>query len=326
MKHFPVFVVLLSENSSKNCFLQKEPRETTDLIKILDVQPKKIVMMKNLLVAGLASLIVLSTSCEKKENQSSQGNGRLKVSITDSPLPLDFIESATVTVIQGKIRSTGSEDQEAAFNTFFEDTATFDLMDLQNGVTSELADIEIPAGSYDEVRLIVSSASITLKDGAVYDVKVPSGSSSGLKIKVHPPIVVEGGLTSELVLDFDVSRSFVLKGNMNTPAGIKGFNFKPVVRSVNVSTAGRLEGMVSDTSDTVIPNASVWLEKDTVVASSQTDSTGYYNIIAVPAGEYDVYATGENYDTVTVSGVMIHAANSTRQDFVLTPVDTASVK
>ncbi|HYW96761.1 MAG TPA: DUF4382 domain-containing protein [Bacteroidales bacterium] len=276
--------------------------------------------MKRIIFAGLASLLVLTTSCEKKDNSSDEGNGKLKVSITDSPFPFELIQSASVTIVKGEVKAADvNGNEEASFLTFFEDSATFNLMDLRNGITDELTVADIPAGSYDEVRLVISSASITLVNGQTYDLKIPSGSSSGLKVKIDPSIDVNGGLTSELVLDFDVSKSFVLKGNMKTPAGINGFNFKPVIRAVNTSSSGRLQGMVTDTTDMAVAGVSVWLEQDTVVASALSDTTGYYKIIALPEGEYDVYATKPGFDTVSVQGIMINAANSTQQDFTLTP-------
>ena len=271
-----------------------------------------------MIFAGLACLIVVATSCEKKTgNSTGPGNGTLKVSITDSPFPMDYIASATVTVVRAEIRPAGEAD--TSFITIFNDSATFDLMDLRNGITDELSRTEIPAGSYDEMRLYVTSASLTLTGGETFNLKVPSGSTSGLKIKVDPPIDVQGGLTSELVLDFDLSRSFVVEGNFNTPAGIKGFIFKPVIRAVNASTSGRVEGMVTDTTGSALSNVTVWVQKDTLVAASLTDSTGFYRIIAIPAGAYDVSASMESYETSDVQGVTVTAGNSTRQDFVLVP-------
>ena len=43
------------------------------------------------------------------------------------------------------------------------------------------------------------------------------------------PVTVESGQDVSLTLDFDVSKSFVVQGNPNTPAGIKGFLMKPTV-------------------------------------------------------------------------------------------------
>jgi hypothetical protein len=167
--------------------------------------------------------------------------------------------------------------------------------------------------------LYVDQAGIKVKDGETYNLKVPSGAQTGIKVFISPYLKVEGGLTSELLLDFNLEKSFVLKGNMDTPAGIKGFNFKPVIRAVNISTAGRIEGIVTDTSNVQLENAHVWIEQDSVVASAFTDSLGYYAIIGIPAGIYSLYATGESFDTVAYHGIEVVAANLTIQNFILTP-------
>ena len=58
--------------------------------------------------------------------------------------------------------------------------------------TEVLADLEIPAGTYHELRLIVESASVTLADGYEFRdgttesvMKVPSGAQTGIKLKLR---------------------------------------------------------------------------------------------------------------------------------------------
>ena len=89
---------------------------------------------------------------------------------------------------------------------------------MRNGVTAELAAELVPAGEYDLLRLIVSGAIITLTDETTFDVKIPSGAQTGIKIFLDPPIAVGGGLASEVLLDFDVIQSFVVQGKRDTPA------------------------------------------------------------------------------------------------------------
>ena len=104
---------------------------------------------------------------------------------------------------------------------------------------------------------------------------------------------------------------------MDSPAGIKGFIFKPVIRAVNNSTAGRLEGKVTDKNNAKIKAASIIVKQDTVVASAIADTMGYYAIIGLPSGTYSVLAAKENFDTVKVDGVKIVGGNRTILDFIL---------
>lgn len=272
----------------------------------------------NLLITFLL-VVCFAIGCSR-DNSSAPNNemGRLLIRITDDPFPIDLVQEANVTINKIEIRRA-TEDSGTPFLILSEESRTFNLLDLQNDVTEVLVDLEIPTGSYDLLRLHVSEASIKLKDETNFDLKVPSGAQTGLKIFIEPAIDVLLGLTSELLLDFDVSKSFIVQGNPNTPAGIKGFNFKPVIRAVNMSTAGRITGLVTDTASIALENARVWIEQDSVISSAFTDGTGKYALIGILEGGYSVFATKTNYDTVSVSRVDVIVANKTTLDFDLTP-------
>ncbi|MCJ7448679.1 MAG: DUF4382 domain-containing protein [Bacteroidales bacterium] len=275
--------------------------------------------MKKLFFALFTSaFIVLLSSCSDKINNNNNEPGRLVVKVTDAPFPIDFIDSAAVTIIKVEIRKAGDGIADGnPFMVIFEDTITLNLVELRNGIVDELLDIEIPQGKYDLIRLYVDKASLKIKDGDSYNVKVPSGQQTGIKVFIEPAINVEGGLTSELLIDFDLSRSFVMRGNLHKPSGINGFIFKPVIRAVNSTTAGRIAGMVTDTAKIKIKNPTVWVKQDTVVATTVGDTLGHYAIIGLPAGTYSVHATKENYDTVSFTGVKVVEGNLTVQNFIL---------
>ena len=272
--------------------------------------------MKKILFSFLAATIVMIfTGCNKTNDD---GMGRLVVKITDAPFPVDNVESAAVTLTKVEIRKAGDGINDGnPFMVLWEGTETINLLDLRNGVVERLIDLEIPAGEYNLLRLYVDEASMKIKDGDNYTVKVPSGKQTGIKIFIRPGIVVEGGLTSELLLDFDLSRSFVMRGSTVSPSGIKGFIFKPVIRAVNNSTAGRLEGKITDKDNIKIKEASILVRQDTLVASAIADTMGYYAIIGLPAGTYSVIAAKENFDTITVDDVKIISGNRTILNFIL---------
>jgi hypothetical protein len=262
-----------------------------------------------------ATLILIFTGCSKT---TDSGNGRLVIKVTDAPFPLSYVESATVTIIKVEIRKAGDCIGDGnPFLVVWEGTKTFNLLELRNGLVEDLLNLEIPQGEYNLIRLYVNEAGLKIKDGENFNVKVPSGQQTGIKIFIKPGLVVEGGLTSELLMDFDLSRSFVMRGNMDSPAGIKGFIFKSVIRAVNNSTAGRLEGKVTDMTNTKIKAASIIVKQDTLIASAIADTMGYYAIIGLPSGTYSVLAAKENFDTVKVDDVKIINGNRTILNFIL---------
>jgi len=263
----------------------------------------------------IVATLLFSGSCDTTDHIDGT-NGKLIIKITDDPFNISYIESASVTITKVEIRK--ADDSEGyPFMVISEDTLTYDLINLRNGITEDLLNIDIPAGNYDLVRLYVSDASLKIKDlPDVFKVKVPSGSQTGIKLFINPVLQVEGGLTSELLLDFNLSRSFVMRGNLNT-AIKNGFIFKPVIRASNLSSTGRIEGVVSDTADNKIANAEVWIEQDSVIATSYTDTVGYYALIGIPAGTYSIFATKENFDTIQYSDLKVVAGNRVIQNIVL---------
>ncbi|NMC41941.1 MAG: DUF4382 domain-containing protein [Bacteroidales bacterium] len=201
-------------------------------------------MKKIFVLAGAVALLV--SACTKTENVP----GRLVVKVTDDPFNISYVESATVTITKIELKRAGHNFSpgDNPFIVLSEDTITFDLINLRNGITEKLLDMEIPAGTYDQLRLYVDNAGLKIREHhSPFHCKVPGGPRTGIKIFIRPALMVEGGLTSELLLDFDLSRSFVMLGNLNHHMGVNGFIFKPVIRAVNNSSAGRVEGFVSDT-------------------------------------------------------------------------------
>jgi uncharacterized repeat protein (TIGR02059 family) len=283
--------------------------------------------MKKLIFAFFVSAVLMS-GCNKTETTTSGGPGRLSVKITDDPFDINYVESATVTITKIEVRKTGASEGDP-FIVLSETPVVVDLFQLRNGITQELANLVVPQGNYDLIRLYVDEASLKLKEHAEsFSMKVPGGSQTGIKVFISPDIHVEGGISAELLLDFSLSKSFVMRGNMAHAAGVNGFIFKPCIKATNNSTAGRIEGFVTDSSPEKIKlaNAKVTLRNDTATAETFTDESGHYVFIGVPAGTYSMTAVIESYDTAGADGVVVFAGNKVIQDFVLSrPLYVSSV-
>lgn len=271
---------------------------------------------RSILAGIITASLVFMAGCN--EDILKDETGRIIVRMTDDPFRIEFVEWAKITISKIEIRTQADFDS-VKYITLSDKTNTYDLIKLRNGVTEELVSAELPIGTYDEIRLITAEASLKIKDGGEFTVKIPSGSQTGIKVLIKPAVKVEGGLTSELLIDFDLSKSFVLKGNTNKPDGINGFNFKPVIRAVNNSTVGTIEGMVTDVTLKKLINATVWVRKDTVIATAYTDTLGKYVLPGIPAGIYIVGAWKEKYDSLEFAGVGVSAGNKTTRNIALKP-------
>jgi len=293
--------------------------------------------MKSKLFGSLVLLLGLMYGCNGLFNNddSAAKSGKIKISLTDAPFPSDLVEEVNVTIDMVRLKMAGedeTEDSELAetddgseFITLEVDE-TFNLLALRNGVTVTLGELEIPAGKYSEVRLHVVEAKIKLVgvEGEM-DIKIPSGSSSGLKIKIKPFLVIDDAEAEsyELLLDFDVSRSFLVKGNMKK-GEIKGFMFKPVIRATNLASAGSLSGLVMEdgVEDSHLKNAHVYLispeDVTDTIATGKTNKEGFYKIIGIPGGTYNVTCEKDGYINVNdAEQVEIVVGEETIKDFVM---------
>lgn len=286
----------------------------------------------------LIGMIVFS--CEQSADVQLQNkkSGVLTVKITDAPFPSDLVAEANITIDMVTLKKsdlnmdesnaesdTSSMSDTTAFIVLSEETQTINLLDLSNGVTKVLSENEIPAGNYNEIRLHVVDAGIKLNDGREYDLKVPSGNASGLKIKIKPTLQITEGMYGQVLIDFDVSRSFNAIGNDHSKNGIKGFHFKPVVRGVNMTVTSGISGIVSDTSKVNLQGATILLlsEGDTLTSALSAED-GHYAIIGVPEGTYSMECTHVDYDTLKVDNVEVLSGEITEQNFVLTKKEEAT--
>jgi hypothetical protein len=204
------------------------------------------------LVAVLAmSPLLLPLACGDSTSPSSN-MGTVVVKLTDAPFPTDQVASVNVYVVRVESRTATADDAEADANldngsaagwtTLAQPNATFNLMALQNGATATLGEAALAPGTYNGLRLIIdpSKSNVTLKNGTVLNggstpnVSFPSASRSGLKILLSKPLTVVAGTTTTLLVDFDVSDSFVMRGNDITKNGLL---FKPVIRGSVIDAA-----------------------------------------------------------------------------------------
>lgn len=286
--------------------------------------------MKKLSIIPLffAAVLFSLVSCNKEDGPVGEGNGRVNVHLTDAPFPIGMVSSTEVTIDKVEIRQyleVEGEADEGNFIVLAEGEMTFDLLELTNGVTEQIASANLPAGRYDMIRLHVVDASVTLNSGTVFDLDIPSGSESGLKIKIEPTIQLNEGQTSDVLLDFDLSKSFVVKGNLGST--INGFIFKPVVRGVLLGTAGRIEGKVTAEGGAALEHAMVklWSQEngnvvwgdENILISAFSELNGNYKLIGLPVGNYTMTCEMEGYKNDTIENVQVTAGISTTANFQL---------
>lgn len=256
------------------------------------------------LIAAIGVSVLGLAACS---DSSGTNTGLLTVRLTDAPFPFSDIARVDVFVSRVDARTTEPTDAEAADETDQAEWTTVaspgtlvNLLDLADGKTFNLGATTLATGTYNGFRVIIdpTKSSMTLADGTHPDIKFPSAAQSGIKVQLDKPIqLTENG--SVMTLDFDVGRSFVMRGN----DARNGFIFKPVVRAVAQDITGSFSGSVHANSATgpavqgatveVLTAGSLINDADPthIVRTTSTDANGNYRIAFLLPGTYVVRAT-----------------------------------
>ena len=181
----------------------------------------------------LALGLLLLPACDSTDTDAGRAN--LTVRLTDAPFPFDLAAAANVTLT--RIELVASDDagpdstDDGSPRVVLYDGApiALNLLDLRDGVDTVLVrSLSVPAdGAHRQLRFYLGDeASVEFLDGSVYDLRLPSAQQSGVKVMLPP---FEGdGQDVDVLVDFDVEKSFVVLGNPGSPS-FNGFLFKPVL-------------------------------------------------------------------------------------------------
>lgn len=164
-------------------------------------------MKRNLIVFTALSIFcaTLIISCSKNEDTVA-GSSTLRVRLTDAPTALDsvFVDIQQVRV---KMQNDSSENGWINLNT---NAGIYNLLQLQNGIDTLLATGSLDTGYVKEIRFILGPQNRVVAAGVSYPLTIPSGSESGLKIKLNKRL---NATLETLLIDFDAALSIRQEGN-----------------------------------------------------------------------------------------------------------------
>jgi hypothetical protein len=165
------------------------------------------------LVAALAATL---TGCD---SQNPNGTTSLSVQLKDAP---GDVQHAFVTITEVDLVGSGG------VHVLTDTPVTTDLLTLATDVLPLVQDVEVPSGTYRELRFKISGACLSVDDGnggsAVYatdgydstpcggeadgTLQAPSYAQSGLKVQLTGGALVLDVPEKILLVDFDVTQSF----------------------------------------------------------------------------------------------------------------------
>jgi hypothetical protein len=237
-----------------------------------------------LLSFACAALLGLA-GCSK-DSSSDANSSKLEVRLIDAPG--DF-QRVVLDVQQVEVHLKEANDPDGWKTLGFTPQAV-NVLDYVNGRSALLVSEDFAPGDLKEIRLILGPNSYVVgRDGQQYDLKTPSGQTSGVKLKLEKATLVARQVY-QLVLDFDVAKSIVERGNWR-PGNDKKERYllKPVIRVVAQDLHGGLRGTVAPAAalpQILAIRTTGLLAPDTV--STWADASGAYQINGLAAGSYRV--------------------------------------
>jgi hypothetical protein len=254
---------------------------------------------------------------------NEQAMGTLRVALTDAPCHAQY-DAVFVTIERVRVhQSATAADTDGGWSEVVLATPQrIDLLTLTNGVLTTLGQTELPAGAYTQARLVLAANggstplanAVTPAGGSEVALDTPSGQQSGLKINVN--VTVPEGQVADLVLDFDVCKSVVKRGNSGQ------YNLKPVLTATTVlSAAGqRVEGYVVPALGNANTLVSLQLNGEPVKATPP-DAAGKFVLSPVDPGTYDLVISADGRVTAVLTGVPVVTTAPTIANAASAPID-----
>lgn len=171
--------------------------------------------MRKIVIPFLAVALITSILVSACSKDNSSRSTTLKVRLTDNPV---LAEEVNVDIQQVRVKF--SEDSISGWTDINTYAGVYNLLGLQNGVDTLLAVGVIPTDVVKEIRFVLGTNNTIKVNGIVYPLTIPSGSESGLKIKVNKKL---NGSLDSLLIDFDAALSI-------HQTGPGDYKLKPVLK------------------------------------------------------------------------------------------------
>lgn len=162
--------------------------------------------MKSKLI--LFAIPVLFLIACKKESSGTN----LQVKLTDAPAAYDEVN---VDIQEVKIKM----DEDTGWISLPTTAGVYNLLDYQNGLDTLIAQTFVTGSTVKEIRLVLGTENTITVGGESFPLTIPSGSESGLKIKMNKTLK-EG--VDYLSLDFDAG--------LSVSEELSGYKLRPVIK------------------------------------------------------------------------------------------------
>ena len=209
-------------------------------------------------------LAALGSTAGCSDDPAGSNSSQLSILLTDAPGDL---KTAVVTISQ--IYLQGSEKEESSRVVLSNTVTTTDLLTLTNSTTTLVQDAVVPAGSYSQLRFVITGGYVEVEnsDGSTsiyasspsYEglpagaqvagtLQMPSFAQTGIKVNLPGGAVSITGEQKVLLVDFDVSQSF------GQQAGQSGrWVMTPVLEATDFSATGSVTATLRADASLTMP-------------------------------------------------------------------------
>ncbi len=164
--------------------------------------------IRNLCFLPFAFAVLLLSACKKESTNST-----LQIRMTDAPATYDEVN------IDLKEINIKFASDTAGWVNLQTTPGIYNLLSFQNGLDTLIAQGTFPSNVVKEIRLVLGDGNTVKFDGQAYPLTIPSGSESGLKIKVSKNLHAS---IETLLIDFDAA--------LSVNQEVDGFKLRPVLR------------------------------------------------------------------------------------------------
>ncbi|MDR7128498.1 hypothetical protein J2X69_000830 [Algoriphagus sp. 4150] len=263
-----------------------------------------------LMITGLA---LIAMACSSDNDNPSQGSARVNFYLVDAPASYDevWIE---VLALRVKVDEDGinddrheDDDESSWIEITYDKSQPINLLELTGGNSELLGSGDFSAGEIEQLRLILGENNYVVKNGVRHEMKTPSAQQSGLKIKVDEDI--RGGVSYDLIIDFDAARSIVEAGNSGQ------ILLKPVLRAYLDEVSAGIMGQVLPLEAQPV-QVTVFDGNETI--NTFVNADGNYKITGLDDGIYSVtFMPNESYTGIVLEGIVVEDGKITTIDPVI---------
>ena len=229
------------------------------------------------------------------------------------------VVDSTGAAVPGALVSIGSQAITANTGGLFRFAGlapgTYTLTTTANGFNPQVITAVVAAGADTKVN-IAMQVSYGRLTGTVTDQGVPIAGAivqalSGSLIAATAVTDTNGLYTLWLSAGTYTVRASVLSRNSTSISGQQVNAGAATTVNLPVSRLGNITGTVLDGTGKPVANAQIFVSGGSVTTGTATDANGNYSTIGLPAGTYNVTATGPVSGTASASGVTVSPDTST---------------